>query len=86
MSYLARLKQPETEKGATCAADKTHETSSEGFVGTAGGHVSALESELRGFLARELPEDHPDFSEALAIALLDPAAAFSALRQPGDEP
>lgn len=48
------------------------------FAGIA---TAADEREIRAHLVRVLPgEDHPDYREALALALADPVAALDALR------
>lgn len=38
------------------------------------------EAEIRALLDRECGRDHPDYPEALAVALRDPGAALDALR------
>lgn len=41
-------------------------------------------AEIQALLALQCPEDHPDYPEALRIALADPGAALEALREPGE--
>lgn len=41
---------------------------------------SAVEAEIRALLALQMPETDPDFSEALALALANPAVHLEGLR------
>jgi hypothetical protein len=83
MSYLERLK---AQKGAPCTTDKTDKRPSVSFVGSPGGPIPqatpAEETEIRAGIGRLCGFDHPDFPEALAVALADPRAALDALRNP----
>lgn len=47
---------------------------------------SPHEAEIRALLVKQCPEGHPDFPEALRVALADPKAALDALRAPRGAP
>jgi hypothetical protein len=93
MSYLDRLKAKNAEMGLPSLPSKPTKPPLPsdcwgfgGFVGCPSDPnsqvTSAEEAEIRGHLARLCGADHPDYPEALAVALADPLGALDALRNP----
>jgi len=88
MSYADRLKAQIAGKGPTRTTDKTDKTPFVSSVGSSPDPFSrrvqattpAEAAQLRGLLIRHLGAGSGDLDEAMAVALLDPAASLRFLR------
>jgi hypothetical protein len=79
-SYTQKQSRAPSETGADTGFPCAQSQSETPRTGPA---HSETEAEIRALLAREMRgagADHPDYAEALAIALADPGAALEALR------